>query len=34
MAAHITMGHIGEVYHKDLNDTISEISAAEMSNGR
>ena len=22
MAAHITMGHIGEVYHKDLKDTI------------
>ena len=22
MAAHIAMGHIGEVYHKDLKDTI------------
>ena len=25
MAAHITMGHIGEVYHKDLKDTIYQI---------
>ena len=25
MAAHITMGHIGEVYHKDLKDTIFQI---------
>ena len=22
MASHITLGHIGEVYHKDLKDTI------------
>ena len=22
MAAHITMGRIGEVYHQELNDTI------------
>ena len=27
MAAHITMGRIGEVYHKDLKDTIYEICA-------
>ena len=26
MGAHITMGHIGEVYHKDLKDTIYLIS--------
>ena len=25
MAAHITMGRIGEVYHKDLKDTIYQI---------
>ena len=25
MAAHIAMGHIGEVYHKDLKDTIYQI---------
>ena len=25
MAAHITMGHIGEVYHNDLKDTIYQI---------
>ena len=25
MAAHITMGCIGEVYHKDLKDTIYQI---------
>ena len=25
MAAHITMGHIGEVYHKDLKATIYQI---------
>ena len=25
MAAHITMGRIREVYHKDLNDTIYQI---------
>ena len=25
MAAHITMGRIGEVYNKDLNDTIYQI---------
>ncbi|SPT17578.1 unnamed protein product [Triticum aestivum] len=25
MAAHITVGHIGEVYHKDLKDTIYQI---------
>ena len=25
MAAHITMGHIGEVYHKELKDTIYQI---------
>ena len=25
MAAHITMGRIGEVYHKELNDTIYQI---------
>ena len=25
MAAHITMGRIGEFYHKDLNDTIYKI---------
>ena len=25
MAAHITIGHIGEVYHKDLKDTIYQI---------
>ena len=34
MAAHITMGRIGEVYHKDLKDTIYQICGAEMSNGR
>ena len=26
IAAHIAMGHIGEVYHKDLKDTIYQIS--------
>ena len=26
MAAHIAMGRIGEVYHKDLKDTIYQIS--------
>ena len=25
MAAHITMGRIGEVYHKELKDTIYQI---------
>ena len=25
MAAHITMGHVGEVYHKELKDTIYQI---------
>ena len=25
MGAHITIGHIGEVYHKDLKDTIYQI---------
>ena len=25
MASHITMGRIGEVYHKELNDTIYQI---------
>ena len=25
MAAHIAMGRIGEVYHKDLKDTIYQI---------
>ena len=25
MEAHITMGHIGEVYHKELKDTIYQI---------
>ena len=25
MAAHITMGRIGQVYHKDLKDTIYQI---------
>ena len=25
MAAHTTMGRIGEVYHKDLKDTIYQI---------
>ena len=28
MAAHITMGGIGEVYHKDLKDTIYQICLA------
>ena len=34
MAAHIAMGRIGEVYNKDLKDTIYQICGAEMSNGR
>ena len=34
MAAHIAMGRIGEVYHKELKDTIYQICGAEMSNGR
>ena len=25
MATHITMGHIGEVYYKDIKDTIYQI---------
>ena len=25
MAAHIALGHIGEVYHEDLKDTIYQI---------
>ena len=34
MAAHIAMGRIGEVYHKELKDTIYQICGAEMSNGK
>ena len=34
MAAHIAIGRIGEVYHKDPKDTIYQIVGAEMSNGR
>ena len=33
MAAHIAMGHIGEIYHNDLKDTIYQICGPEMSNG-
>ena len=34
MAAHITMGRIGEVYHKDPRILSTRFVGAEMSNGR
>ena len=34
MAAHIAMGRIGEVYHKDLRTLSIRYVGAEMSNGR
>ena len=34
MEAHISMGCIGEVYHKELKDTIYRYVGTEMSNGR
>ena len=34
MAAHIAMGRIGEVYHKDLKDTSIRYVGAEMCNGK
>ena len=33
MSAHITMGRIAEVYHKDFKDT-TRFVGAEMRNGR
>ena len=34
MAAHIAMGRIGEVYNKDLKDTIYQICGRRDDNGR
>ena len=34
MAAHITMGRIGEVYNRELKDTIYKYVGAETSNGK